>query len=509
MHRHFAQGGQVEPERPPPRLYAIVDHTEPSVVGDGPRAHFSLDAIDADALDNMPRFGSINSAESAVAWRDYWRTRASMPGSSAGPMEFGVGDPFNQLRLYRIDALVERSDPAFATLTELRRPEEKSGSSESRPTWLEIKVGANQKIPAEVYPRMFGGPIAARINIGPPSAQRAASLEATFTLAHLPHGSDVDVQRLLGVGTADALAVYDVGQGSAAALTDERFIPRLYFDLGCGVYRNVKTCPPALSYCFTERPPIVLSHWDADHWAGAYWQDPRGSLPALGMNWIAPHQYVSPIHLAFANDILNAGGKMLICNPSAGNVSTYTITGGHTLALVRCNGSDRNDSGFATCITEHSHPDRKWLLTGDAAYDYILPHLPGGEQQPFQAVIVPHHGAELSHQRTVPRPLSADPKYQRLVFSFGPNNAHGRASTSHPKQVTVDAHEKAGWDVGVWNGVAAPGHRVAGADVRATGQNGPGCERLHSILINWNGDLTAPQIAPCGGKLCSHKLTQI
>jgi hypothetical protein len=290
-------------------------------------------------------------------------------------------------------------------------------------------------------------------------------------------------------------------------LTNLSLAPEIYFDLGCGVYRNHKTAPPTLDFCCTQDTLIVLSHWDADHWAGAYHSSKRAGDP-LQMDWLVPDQVPSPMHLAVASDILTSGGTIGAFDLPPGSVQQATLSDGCLLSLVRCSGMDRNDSGFALCIQNPAEADRRWLLTGDAAYNYILPHLTGPAAPEFQIVVVPHHGAELAAQTMLPIPDNRMPQIQRLVFSFGPNNAHGRNSTSHPKATTIDAHRAAGWDVGKWSGVSAPGHRLADGDVRATGKNGPGCERLHSVAMNWRGDLVAPLSAPSGGQRCSHRIDQ-
>jgi hypothetical protein len=44
----------------------------------------------------------------------------------------------------------------------------------------------------------------------------------------------------------------------------------LYFDLGGAVNGNLGTFPPELRrFCFSTHPPVVLSHWDWDHWSSA------------------------------------------------------------------------------------------------------------------------------------------------------------------------------------------------------------------------------------------------
>ena len=84
-------------------------------------------------------------------------------------------------------------------------------------------------------------------------------------------------------------------------------LPICYFDLGCGVYRNARTRPENLQFCNCYNPPIILSHWDADHWAGTN-QDRR----FLQSRWVAPRQSVGPSHTKFANKILWSGGSLLI-----------------------------------------------------------------------------------------------------------------------------------------------------------------------------------------------------
>src|ERR1700722_8675205 len=98
MHRHFNPEIRVADEKPPRRLYAILDHSEPTVVGEGAPALFSFDALDADGLDTMQFFGSDEPTVSGAAWNDYWKRsvhHAPHPASS----------PFSRLRLYRLDTL--------------------------------------------------------------------------------------------------------------------------------------------------------------------------------------------------------------------------------------------------------------------------------------------------------------------------------------------------------------------------------------------------------------------
>ncbi len=502
MHTHFQRREAAESEGPPRRLYAVLDHLEPVQLTNALSALFAFDAVDAERLDALPEFGAENTVDCTRAWREYWES-VHKTGSA-------VHDPFNSLPLYRVETLLERNHPIFESVLESMRYENKKGSDPPADTWYEIHIDPSGALPADLYSRMFGLSVPVAINIRPPAPQRTRALQASFNAMHIPSASRSDLDARLSGRTADALAVYDIGQGSASALTDTQFLPDLYYDLGCGVYRNYLTCPSTLRFCFTRSPPILLSHWDADHWAGAYWETPGSPNFALQQTWIAPQQTLSPIHLAFASDILTNGGRLLMYASYPRTVDAFALSNARTLELVRCSGTDRNDSGYALCVTDASDSERRyWLLTGDASYDYLLPHLDPQDRRRYQAVIAPHHGADLGLQRSIPRPPIGPSSYQRLVFSFGSNNAHGRRSTSHPKQETIDAHEGAGWNVAAWRGVAAPGHRVAGGDVLATSKNGPGCERLHSVVINWKGDLSGIQGVPCTGTWCTHRLAQV
>jgi hypothetical protein len=215
-------------------------------------------------------------------------------------------------------------------------------------------------------------------------------------------------------------------------------------------------------------PCIVLSHWDSDHWSSAT-LDKR----LLRMTWVVPRQEISPHHIAFANEILSAGGRILVV-PSTQGVFSFTGLG-QTLQLRRCTGADRNGSGLALIIADHNS-QQEWLLTGDASYDFIPGPLPSN----LVAVVVPHHGADMG-SRTAPHPSVP---YARLLYSFGPGNAHGRTNISHPTSAAVFAHESNGWSHGAW---LPPPHamRLAGPPVLATASHLTTHE--NGAIVSWTG----------------------
>jgi hypothetical protein len=114
----------------------------------------------------------------------------------------------------------------------------------------------------------------------------------------------------------------------------------LYFDLGGAVNGNLGTFPPELRrFCFSTHPPVVLSHWDWDHWSSAS-RDPR----AQAETWIVPRQGAAkglgPVHRTLLARLLQRG-RVLVWPQGlrALRVAAYE--------LLACTGTTRNDGGLA------------------------------------------------------------------------------------------------------------------------------------------------------------------
>jgi hypothetical protein len=280
--------------------------------------------------------------------------------------------------------------------------------------------------------------------------------------------------------------VFDVGQGSACALLEaseqDTSIPRLYFDLGAGVYRNKDTTPIDLEFGFYGSPPVVLSHWDSDHWAGAYVANPDAKCPALELTWIAPLQTVGPTHIAFVNDVRNAGGEFLIySHPNPQNVGVTSLRDGKVVRFMCGTGHGRNDTGLVMAIEKNDDEfPRSWILTGDCDYAHFMKKL-----TPLNPVVLvaPHHGANLSPNTPVALPDPQNP-YRRLIYSFGKDNKHGKTHVQHPTTNGVNAHDPKKWDHHAWM-LHKPGHPLlAQGDVRSTCEHSPGTDR-GGILVGW------------------------
>ena len=116
--------------------------------------------------------------------------------------------------------------------------------------------------------------------------------------------------------------------------------PHLYFDMGGGIQGNKKTFPTAFGWaCFGATPPIVLSHWDKDHWAYA-----NVFTQSLHMTWIVPRQKpLGKSHGMLVQSIV-ASGTLLVSSPSGGALRTSHLD------LVVGNGNGRNHSGLISSL---------------------------------------------------------------------------------------------------------------------------------------------------------------
>ena len=501
MNRHF-QRDFDDRVNLPPSVFGRVDH----VVTSGPPANIVLIAVDAidvkwlnDRAKQDPRFDIDSPIKAAAAWKHQGFQTPNTPSI------------FESAPLFRIEVELDAGTNPFGLpfLPDYDRVNANTGMQALEGAWFRFEVSESNLqgfTPALIYPGLFAPPISAFVQGMMPTPVHANALAGIFSLQHFPKISGASLQATLNGTIADALAVYDVGQGNANALLKSNSsaschpLPSLYFDLGAGVYRNKHTTPTPLLFCFTLHPPILLSHWDADHWAGAYATGVSipPTYPALLRTWIAPLQTVGPLHIAFANDIIAQGGSLFIYNPPPGTVETVALSKKTELRLAFGTGSGRNDTGIVVAVENRNlNPGRTWLLTGDCNYTNIEPLVV--PTNPI-AVVVPHHGANFNGGVAAPNPFRGVDGYCRLLYSFGPDNAHGATGVRHPTLNSATLNIGAGWDHGTWH-LPTPADNDPNAvdNVRATARHtvagAPGAN-LGSILVGWNG-LPAVFNPPC------------
>lgn len=503
FNRHFNVNGKGWMEIPS-RVYFKIDDTDPLDPVDADYALFMLDSVDADWLDRAPwpeLNPKINATDRRNAKSAYWSRLNAASGWSS---KFGapppkppeprdqMEDPYSDMPTFRIEIMLSPNEPLFDQFVE---------GLGSPGSWFIGIVDGTGEPNANVYGSLFAEPTPARLSASPASQELGETLEEVFSLDDLPDAPPSDLQALLDqAGEIACLGVYDVGQGSANGLLAEDDRPHFFYDLGCGVYRNKRTAPSSLNFCWSRDPFIILSHWDSDHWAAAH-----VDRAALGRTWLAPRQSVTSTHIAFATEILRAGGRLLLWGSSP-SAASFALSSSITGALGRCTGSGRNGSGLALCLENAAcSPTRSWLLTGDAGYSELPPAM--SPPSSFGCMVPPHHGASMGNRsRSIPSPDSHS-SYHRLAYSFGPGNAHGRTSVPHPRPDTVRDHDAQGWPHGSWSSRNNPGHTVAGADVLATAEH-PSCH-LGGCKIGWFAPPTPMVTTPCSGKLCDTTLGQV
>lgn len=290
--------------------------------------------------------------------------------------------------------------------------------------WLALVLDENGD-DAIYYANLFaeGRPIAVR-DIDELAAELRARLNAVFSIEEFVASEDEVRHALapLGVpGLLDYVVVYDVGQGSANGLCDGDGAPHAYADIGGGVLGNKSTFDNRLNaMCFTYNPPIILSHWDWDHWSSGM-RFPQ----AQQMDWIVPLQGLGAVHSAFAA-MLAQNGRLKVWSPGLPSLSVGQVT------IRACQGNGRNHSGLAVEVAG-PRGEPPMLLSGDARYNVV----PGALTTKWHCVIVPHHGADMRNAQV---PGSTHSTSSRAAYSCGPAN-----SFQHPRTVTQANHHANGW----------------------------------------------------------------
>ena len=436
MNRFFLQ--EQYPREIPRQVYARLDDIEPIFSTPEDELTFVLDAVDA----NWSGFkdGGLFSLDDPDLKRriaTYWRGRFG----GDRPDEL---DGYEQVPIYRLELSISPSDKFFDRLP---RDEE---------SWISLQLStAEGGTPVDVYSGLFAPPIRAYVHAAPASAP-SGPLSTLFDMTTWPDANQEDLLAALKPQCAlEALVCFDVGQGSASALICQCGFPIYYFDTGRGSGRNAPTAPATIDFCTCSSPTVILSHWDTDHWAGA-----SGHTGLQKCTWVVPRQTISITHTAFANDILNAGGNILVVENDASSLTWSS--GQQDFDLQRAKGKGRNGTGLVLIVSD-SASRRSWVLTGDAGYNLIA----NSPQFDIAALVVPHHGADMG-PNSVPF-LRSSNDYARLFYSFGPANGHGSKNppVRHPVFAAVKAHQARQWDHSPWTPTIA-GQLLAGGDVLAT-----------------------------------------
>lgn len=355
-------------------------------------------------------------------------------------------------------------------------------SPENLRQWWMAVLGppSGEGVPARVYEDLTTpeGTNASIRALWPVPPELQPSLERLSELHGIP-ATVSPIRRLLRRVRAKRpfVAVYDVGQGNCNAVCDEAGVPQLYFDFGRPLPFNAHTAPvPFPRFCFSAPPLIVLSHWDFDHWGAVRLPRKMWHQWAINSPWIAPRQYLGPIHLELANKLF--GNKMLLLWPDALDLMKSALGD-----LVRCTGpnaltpGDRNDTGLAFYASDKSQrrrPRDSVLLPGDADFAFIPAR---NSRHALTGLVASHHGG---HVCRVPPPKGY---CAHLAVSVGWDNTYG-----HPRRNAMAAYANAGWHAQMftWDREECGETRLGSIGLRIRESQAP-------LRMN----------PPCGGTSCS------
>lgn len=326
--------------------------------------------------------------------------------------------------------------------------------------WYQIRLG-NQGINAKQFmlDENNEGRLVHIESISPLDGRRAETrkLNRVVSLDAFQDTPEAKIKQLLDnphAGTGDYFAVFNVGQGSCSAILSNQ-LPILYFDFGGGCNSNAATYPNSFIPCTTNSPPVVLSHWDMDHWISGH-----KHRNALSLDWITPRQAIGPTHLAFAQK-LSSSNKLHIWPQ---NLPILTTSLGTFYKLPK--GTGRNHTGIVF-VAEVFQNNRKYILCpGDACYSRINASL-------FIDVLVATHHGGYMRGNTPPHPNLTP---GTIIYSYGQNNSYG-----HPHHQTMTDCRTAGWSQEI--------HTMGG----------------HLTIPTMNN---LPQSPPCGAGSCSLTISQ-
>jgi hypothetical protein len=324
-----------------------------------------------------------------------------------------------------------RLDNSLSIITTDFAPFKKRGFSEAERNWYRIDLGFPDASEwrVEQYFGLFSEP-SERGVIGIEQVglelQRQLDFLAGWGDARPSQERDI-VSALDRQGDIDSIAIYDVGQGAATALLSSG-LPVMYFDLGGSAIGNWRSFPVRLNqFCFTQDPPVVLSHWDWDHWSSAV-RDPGNAID--DRVWILPLQSAAgalgAVHARFLAMLNGRARQVLWWDP---NLTQVFLPNLHT-TIMRATGpqSSRNESGLAIVVDRKGGPNERVLLPGDASFANLP--VKGGDK--FHHIMVPHHGGKTQ--------LSVLPDHiiktrGHVIYSYGAGNIF-----LHPRADTVKAH---------------------------------------------------------------------
>lgn len=245
---------------------------------------------------------------------------------------------------------------------------------------------------------------------------------------------------------------YNVGQGNWIHIEiykEKTLLKTIIFDIGIGNYRNKKIVDEILENevrKLKENYMFILSHWDLDHIKGIVglakkqfettWIVPK--LPTNNSNAakrLAAYLYVNTnITTVFVDNSLN--GELIFENDyfmfgkGKGNGRKEEISNNTYYASY----SPNNNLGLLLVIK--TAQEKKMLFPGDCEYIKF----PSEFRQPYEALVVPHHGAEVKYNDLNEIGITKRPTNDCAIFCVG-------ANTVYPNKLHKETIENLGYEL--------------------------------------------------------------
>ena len=364
--------------------------------------------------------------------------------------------------------LGQRADRALSIVVAEARPIRNKTGPVAEDQWYRIDFDdlADTDWFVEQYTAFFSDPNQRKAIIEPICGALEDQLRNLAGWGQAMPSSMSDIKGALAqVTSPDAVAIYDVGQGAATALLTNGH-PLLYFDFGGAAIGNWRSFPLHLTqFCFTAKPPIVLSHWDWDHWSSSL-RDPE----AFDVTWILPLQAQSgslgSVHSRFLAKLYAQGTTLLWWDPKYRALSLPNANA----RIVKADGppSSRNESGLALVVDKTTQESQSVLLPGDASFAQLATNV----GTTFDHMMVPHHGGK-SDISILPQATTKSCSHQ--IYSYGVGNIF-----LHPRNDVVKAYRT------VWK-------KNTHTALRSSSGFG-------HVWIDLIGNRATPASPPCNGK---------
>lgn len=325
-------------------------------------------------------------------------------------------------------------------------------------SWYEITLQEHGGVPA----RVIGVPEDDRevfiTEIRRVDRNQARRLDA---LVVMPRGEETNLDVLrrlfreidLPVEIPDVVVV-DVGQGALAAVCARGGgdHPLLFVDLGWPTNFNRAGQPNFRPDVTGLKTPVLLTHWDWDHWGLALntikWAGTpkrcviKWNVAALERPWVVPGVgkhwggvKLSPMHWRFALALARKGNLYRWPSP------TFVMSN-HRLMVTPVSGGkpgNRNNHGLVAVIADQLNgrePRRAILLPGDADYSHLPFSKPGwSPAYSFSGLSASHHGGKVTAGKI---PAAASPAW--LAISVGMGNKY-----KHPAKQAQCGYIEKGW----------------------------------------------------------------